>query len=265
MQTTSHFLETISRSPASRSRKTPLLFIHGMWHGAWCWDEFFLPFFADAGYHATALSLRGHAGSGGKIRGSRIADYVSDVEQIARTFDLHPVLIGHSMGGFITQKYLEKHDAPAAAILGSNPYFGLWRGFGRVLRRDPRIVVKAFLTWNLRPVVETPERTRWAFFSDDFPQDQLLKYHAQMNDECFRMFFDLLGLDLAHPQRVKTPLLVLGAQNDTVIAPRDVHDTARAYGGKAEIFPNMAHDMMLEAGWRSVAERILKWLDEKGI
>ena len=258
-------LETISRTPTSSTHSTPLLFIHGMWHGAWCWDETFLPFFADAGYRVTALSLRGHAGSEGKIRGSTIANYVSDVEQVARTFETPPILIGHSMGGFITQKYLETHNAPAGVLLASNPHYGLWPAFGRVLRRDPRIVLKAVFTWNMRPVVETPANARWGLFSADMPEERLLKYHAQMNDESFRMFLDLLGLNLAHPKRVKTPLLILGAEKDTVIAPRDVHDTARAYGLQAEIFPNMAHDMMLEAGWRSVAERILEWLKARGI
>jgi pimeloyl-ACP methyl ester carboxylesterase len=258
-------LETISRTPKTQTHPTPLLFIHGMWHGAWCWDETFLPFFADNGYRVTALSLRGHAGSDGKIRGSTIADYVADVEQVARTFETPPVLIGHSMGGFIVQKYLETHDAPAGVTLASNPHYGLWPALGRVLRRDPRIVIKAVFTWNMRPVVETPASARWGLFSADMPEEQLLKYHAQMNDESFRMFLDLLGLNLAHPKRVKTPLLILGAEKDTVIAPRDVHDTARAYGVKAEIFPNMAHDMMLEAGWKSVAERILAWLKERGI
>lgn len=261
-------LETISHSPAPKAsitHATPLLFIHGMWHGAWCWDEFFLPFFAEAGYHVTALSLRGHAGSEGRIRGSTIANYITDVEQVARTFKTHPVLIGHSMGGFIVQKYLETHDASAGVLLASNPHNGLWRAFGRVLAHDPRIVIKAFLTWNMRPVVETSAGTRWAFFSEDFPEDQLLKYHARMDEESFRMFLDLLGLNLADPKKVKTPLLILGAEKDTVIAPRDVHDTARTYGVKAEIFPNTAHDMMLEAGWKSVAERILIWLQERGI
>lgn len=257
-------IETLTRSPSTPTHATPLLFIHGMWHGAWCWDEHFLPFFAEHGYRAVALSLRGHAGSEGKIRGSRIADYVADVGQIAKTFET-PVLIGHSMGGFIVQKYLERRAAPAGVLLATNPPFGLWPAFGRVLRHDPRIVLKAVFTWNMRPVVETPARARWGLFSADMPEEQLLKNHAQMNDESFRMFLDLLGLDLAHPQKVKTPLLILGAEKDTVIAPRDVHDTARAYGVKAEIFPNMAHDMMLEKGWKSVADRILNWLKEKGI
>src|SRR5512145_2168550 len=105
-------LETITRTPKNRTHKTPLLFVHGMWHGAWCWDEFFLPFFADAGYHVTALSLRGHAGSEGKIAGSSIMDYVRDVEEVAKTLPTPPVLIGHSMGGFIVQKFLERNSAP---------------------------------------------------------------------------------------------------------------------------------------------------------
>ncbi len=84
-------LEVITQIPKEQKYKTSLLFVHGMWHGAWCWDEFFLPFFADAGYHVTALSLRGHAGSEGKIQGSSIMDYVRDVEEVARTLPTPPV------------------------------------------------------------------------------------------------------------------------------------------------------------------------------
>ena len=58
-------------------------------------------------------------------------------------------------------------------------------------------------------------------------------------------------------------MLVIGAEKDTVIFPKLVEDTARAYGTKAEIFPDMAHDVMLEAGWEQVAKRILEWLEEK--
>jgi pimeloyl-ACP methyl ester carboxylesterase len=35
-------LEIISKSPSSEPRPTPLLFVHGAWHGAWCWAEHFL-------------------------------------------------------------------------------------------------------------------------------------------------------------------------------------------------------------------------------
>jgi alpha-beta hydrolase superfamily lysophospholipase len=115
------------------------------------------------------------------------------------------------------------------------------------------------------PVVETPEAARWALVSKDIAEEKLLKYHAKLNDESFRMFIDLLGLTLANPKKIKTPLLILGAENDNAISPGQVHATAQAYGVQAEIFPNMAHDMMLEANWKSVAERILSWLKERSL
>jgi len=258
-------IETIARAPKNQTHKTPLLFVHGMWHGAWCWDEFFLPYFAEQGYHVTALSLRGHAGSEGKIFGSTIANYVSDVEQVAKTLDTPPVVIGHSMGGFLTQKYLERNEAPAAVLLASAPHFGLFPTFFRLIRQRPLIVLKALTQLRMRPVVETPEAARWALFSDDMPKKQLLKYYRKLDDESFRMFMDLLGLNLAHPKKIKTPLLILGAENDNAITPDQVHATARAYSAQAEIFPNMAHDMMLEKDWEAVAQRILGWLNERGM
>jgi len=258
-------IETITRKPVTQTHKTPLLFVHGMWHGAWCWDEYFLPFFAEHGFHVTALSLRGHGGSAGKIRGNTIANYVSDVEQVAKTFDTPPVVIGHSMGGFLTQKYLERNTAPAAVLLGSNPHFGLWPTFFRMARHSPLMVWKVLTQLRMRPVVETPEAARWALFSNDMPKKQLLKYYKKLDDESFRMFIDLLGLNLASPKKVKTPLLILGAENDNAITPNQVHATARAYGLQAEIFPNMAHDMMLEKDWESVTRRILVWLDGRSV
>jgi hypothetical protein len=44
-----------------------------------------------------------------------------------------------------------------------------------------------------------------------------------------------------------------------------VQATARAYGAEAHVFPAMAHDMMLEPGWQTVADRILAWLAERGL
>src|ERR1700756_2747040 len=54
-------LGVIDKGSCSDAHPVPLLFVHGGWHGAWCWDDHFLDFFAAAGYRAVALSLRGHA------------------------------------------------------------------------------------------------------------------------------------------------------------------------------------------------------------
>jgi pimeloyl-ACP methyl ester carboxylesterase len=53
-------IEVIDKGCVSESRPVPLHFVHAAWHAAWCWDEHFLSFFADKGYRALAVSLRGH-------------------------------------------------------------------------------------------------------------------------------------------------------------------------------------------------------------
>ena len=261
-------LEIITRKPDGKAKGTPLLFVHGKWHGAWCWDEHFLPYFASHGYDCTALSLRGHAGSEGHegLRWHSIADYVSDVEQVTGQFEKPPVIIAHSMGGYITQKYLESHhEHPAAVLLTPIPPFGLWPTTFNVLQEHPLVILKSLASLSLYPIVETPEVARWALFSDNFPTELLEIYHPKMQNESFRSYLDELGLNLVRIKRVKTSLLIIGAANDAVIKPWMIEQTAIKYGTTAEIFPDMAHDLMLEKGWEKVAQRILEWLDEKGL
>ena len=58
-------LEVTMRTPTGEPRPTPLLFVHGADPSTWVWVRHFLPFFADRGYEAHALSLRGHGASEG--------------------------------------------------------------------------------------------------------------------------------------------------------------------------------------------------------
>src|SRR5215469_18333706 len=98
-------VDMISRYPVERRHPTPLLFIHGMFHAAWCWDVHFLDYFAQHGYAAFAVDLRGHGNSAGRenLRWTRIADYVDDVASAVRQLPNPPILIGHSLGGFVVQ------------------------------------------------------------------------------------------------------------------------------------------------------------------
>ena len=46
------------------TQRSPIFFVHEAWHAAWCWENF-LPYFANRGYAAYAVSLRGHGTSEG--------------------------------------------------------------------------------------------------------------------------------------------------------------------------------------------------------
>jgi pimeloyl-ACP methyl ester carboxylesterase len=257
------YLERVTREPSAPSERSPVVFVHGAWHGAWCWAEHFLGFFAQRGYPAHAFDLRGHGGSegGSRLRWTRLADYVSDLAQVVGELDRPPVLVGHSTGGAVVQKYLERRPAVAAAVLlGSLPPAGALPATLRLAARHPLAVVKANMSLRLRHLVATPALARQAFFSEDIPADRFAKYFARLQEESYRVFLDMLALDRPRPDRVRTPMLVLGAERDTFFTRREVEATARAYAAAVAFFP-MAHNMMLEDGWEEVAGHIVGWLD----
>lgn len=257
-------LEVIARQPKKDTGSTPLLFVHGAWHGAWCWEHF-QSYFAERGYATYAVNLRGHGNSEGRDRlhWFRAADFVRDVaETVSRLFK-PPILIGHSLGGYIIQKYLERHSAPAAVLLATIPVRGNLKMFLRLASRNPWQTVKSHLTWNPYALIETQGMVRESFFSADMPDEILCRYFAQLQDESYLLGWDTV-LDLPRPKRVNLPpMLVLGAANDKLYSRDEIEKTARAYHTHAEFFPGMAHDMMLEKDWMKVAERILTWLREK--
>lgn len=260
-------LEVIDKGCVSEAHPVPLLFVHGAWHGAWCWDENFLGYFADQGYRALAVSFRGHGGSSTDkpLRSCSVEDYVEDVRSVADNLGVEPVVIGHSMGGLIVQKYLENRPAPAGVLMASIPPQGNYGSNLRWLRSHPWHAIKVAVTGRSLPYINTPELAREKFFSEETPEEQVLECAARLQEDSARVSIDCLMLNLPRPERVRTPLLVLGAEHDGAHTRKEVRATARAYGTEAEFFPGMGHNMMLEPGWESVAERIHGWLGGRGL
>jgi pimeloyl-ACP methyl ester carboxylesterase len=254
-------LNVVRREPRGTPHPTPLLFVHGAWHGAWCWEEHFLDFFAELGFRVAALDLRGHGSSParGRFRTRRLRHYVSDVAEVAATFDTPPVVVGHSMGGMVVQKYLERHSAPAAVLLASGPPRGFIGVTLRVLRQHPLTFLRMNATWSLYPLVAHHEEARALLFSDRMDDVTALGYTARLQDEAYLAFLDVLLLDLPRPKRVSTPVLVLGGTLDAIFPPAEVHATAKAYGTTAVMFDG-AHDLMLEPVWPEVATAISEWV-----
>jgi pimeloyl-ACP methyl ester carboxylesterase len=255
-------LEVLDKGSCSEAHPVPLLFVHGGWHGAWCWDDHFLDFFADAGYRAVAVSLRGHCTSPTRkpLRSCSITDYIDDVRATADNLGGRPVLIGHSLGGFVVQRYLENHAAPAAVLVGSVPPQGVLGLALRVWRRHPWISVRAFAGGTLLEFINTPTLTRDYLFSPHTPQTIVESCMERAGAESIRASAIDPMFRRVKTGRVITPMLVLGAEHDGFVSMGDVRATARAYRTEPEFFLGMGHNMMLEPGWADVAGRIHEWL-----
>jgi pimeloyl-ACP methyl ester carboxylesterase len=257
-------LEVIDKGSCSEAHPVPLLFVHGAWHAAWCWDEHFLDYFADKGYRALAVSLRGHGKSPApkRMQTCSVADFVSDVDSVASSLPTRPVLIGHSMGGFVVQKYLEAHDAPAGVLVASMPARGVGGFLLRGMKRHPWHAIRGTITRRSLRGYNTPKLAREYFYSPHTPESDVVRYAARLEEEFVgRATRDMALLALPKPERVTTPLLVLGAECDGCFTQQEILATARAYRTEAEIFPNMGHNMMVGPGWEPVAQRIHLWLE----
>ena len=254
-------LEVISKFPDRSSHHPPLVLIHGAWHGAWCWKGNFLDYFAANGWDVHAISLRGHGNSEGKnkLRCWSIADYVADVDQFVKTLDLPPILVGHSMGGFVTQKYLENHSVAGAVLLASVPPSGTLKFYIRIIRKYPLIGLKMLLLMSAYPLVKNPIHAKEWFFSAEISDEALATHHAQLQDESLRASLDMLAFDLPRPSMVTSPVAVVGGERDAIFSVAEVEETARAYGVEPKIFANTAHNMMCEPNWQDVAAWITLW------
>ncbi len=254
-------LEIIEARPRSGGTGRPLLFLHGAFAGAWCWSKHFLPYFAEQGFRACALSLRGHGGSPGRdhLDWLSISDYVHDLEEAVETVGGDPVLVGHSMGGFVVQKYLERNSAAGVVLMASVPPQGLLAASLTLAFSNPGLFADVnSMMHRGRASLATMQH---ALFASPVPLEELQAYYRLMQPESQRAMWDMTFFDLPHLRRERCPqMLVLGAERDILVPPSQAEQAAHAYGVEAEIFAGMAHVMMLEADWQKVADRIIEWV-----
>ncbi|MCQ3932968.1 MAG: alpha/beta hydrolase [Chloroflexi bacterium] len=260
-------LEILSQKPAATPHPAAILFVHGAWHSAAGWQKTAMPYFAQKGYQTYALSLRGHGKSEGKVQWCSTKNYVADVRQAATQIEAetgqHPILIGHSMGGYITQKYLEKYQAPAGVLMASLPTSGLIGFTLRYSRRHPLTMLIHSLTMDAYRIIQNFEDARELLFTNAVPEAQAREFWAELGQESYRIELEML-LNLPHPAKVKTPLLVIGADQDHFFSLNEMRRTARAYHTEAVFFPG-GHNLMIEPGWEKVADHIISWLHERDL
>ena len=75
-------------------------------------------------------------------------------------------------------------------------------------------------------------------------------------------FLDMLFTRVPKSSFEDLPILVIGGENDKITSQNDIKQTAKYLNAKdVKVFANMAHDMMLESEWQSVADFIIAWLN----
>lgn len=251
--------------PAAPARPS-LVFVHGAYVGAWCWAEHFLPWFGALGYPASALSLRGHGASGGRERLHEFGldDYADDLAALLADLAGPAVLIGHSMGATVVQKYLERGTARAAVFLCPVPPAGLLpASFALAMTRPLLFAEINAMAMGGRP---SASALRSALFAGPVTDQALALHGARMQAESRRALMDLSGWGLPRRARMNLPAsLVLAAAEDVLIPCAQVEAAARHLDAAFAVLPRLGHVLMLDAEWQQAAQAVHDWLLQGGL
>ncbi|MFI5254002.1 MAG: alpha/beta hydrolase [Candidatus Limnocylindrales bacterium] len=138
--------------PERRSRRRPLLMIHGELGGSWVWHRY-QEYFAQRGWEAHAVNLRGHYWSDtADYETLGFETYLGDVEAALERLGGNVVLVGHGLGGLLALKAAEGRPV-AGLVLVSPALPGDLRPVARVhqLRTVPPIFRRDFIGWSGLP------------------------------------------------------------------------------------------------------------------
>ena len=85
---------------------TTYVFVHGAWHGAWCWRKV-ASLLEGAGHKAITLDLPGHGEDDTPIAQVTFDAYYNKVREIVEAQPEPVILVGHSMGGRVVTQVAE--------------------------------------------------------------------------------------------------------------------------------------------------------------
>ena len=240
--------------------------MHGGYADAWCWEPYFLPWFAAQGWPAHALSLRGHGASRGAdaLFVAGLDDYVADVEHVASQLDSAPVLIGHSMGAAVLERMMATRPVRGAVLMAPVPPMGLLPVAARLAATHPNYASHMVGLDPSRLSHDLLKALRPFYFSRDVDPRILREAIGHLNQESPRVLFDLsMRLHWIEPQAT-SPVFVMGAAADQIATPADVEATAQPpwrevpdparHGSHADAGARMAHG---RAGDRRLGRRAI--------
>ena len=242
----------------------PLLFVHGICHGAWCWEEHYTSFFSGHGFDTRALDLRGHGARGlAGLDEATLEDYAADVVAAASALPSPPIVVGHSMGGAVTQLVLrDRPDVLAGAVLlASMPPT---RPTAREMLRIQRSFVGGLALQRLvkGKRLSVSEVRRLPFFGGRIGLVEAERYGTLLQAESQSAIRGLLKLALPRPV-TEVPVLVLGSRQDRIFGAATVRRTAAHFGVEPVVLDAGCHDLMLDPSWEESALRILAWLKDR--
>jgi pimeloyl-ACP methyl ester carboxylesterase len=262
---------------ANASRRTPVVFIHGLWLLPSSWDRWASVFEA-VGYTAltpgwpddpeTVEEAKAHPEVFAHKTVKQVADHFA---ALIGQLTTKPAVIGHSFGGLITQIIAGRGQAAASVAIDPAPFRGVLplpisslKSAAPVLgnpanrNRAVPLTYEQFRFAFANAVSEDEAKELYETFAVPTPGAPLFQAaSANLNP------WTEAKVDTKNPER--GPLLILDGENDNTV-PWAVANAAykrqQRNEGVTEIvkIPNRGHALTIDSGWREVADTALDFV-----
>jgi pimeloyl-ACP methyl ester carboxylesterase len=289
--------QVLSSSPTIPTQQPTLAFIHGSFHAAWCWTEYYFPYFVERGYPVAALSLRGTGGTfaGAGVKKVKIDDHAKDIQSFLEQLpnivysNVKPILISHSFGGLAVMKHLEINQNAANDLCGivtmcSVPPSGNAAMTVRYVQRSLVDAWKITSGFAMKKAIQDEGLCRDLFFGgqvggdgkkDDFgiSSQDIERYQTYFERDTEAMI-DLADLALRLPSKramdgrapyldTFPPCMVVGASRDFIVDLVALEETTTYFGLDYPLILDSPHDVMLGRNWKNGAEAIHRFVQDK--
>ena len=232
---------------------TPVVFLHG-YTDSWCSFETVLQQLPDS-IHAFALTQRGHGDTDRPAEGYGIADFVKDLVEFISIVGIGPcILVGHSMGSFIAQRFAIDFPelAQGVVLLGSSDRMAgnpAWLEFKEAALTLSDPIDPAF-------VREFQESTLAKPVPDAFLEtiiNESLKVPASIWQKCWQALSEVDYSDELN--QIQGPALIVWGDHDELFSRDEQYAlTERIPNSQISIYPDAGHGLHWEYPERFAAD-----------
>jgi pimeloyl-ACP methyl ester carboxylesterase len=205
-----------------------------------------------------------------------VEHFAGIIAGIIAGLEAKPILIGHSFGGMIAQKLLGQDLAVAAIAIDAAQIKGVLPLPLSALRATLPVFKNP--ANKHRAVSLTAEQFRFAFGNAISEQESLELFERWAIPAPGKPLFEAAAANFNphSPAKVATgndgrgPLLLMTGGRDHTVPEAVTRATLKQYRHSDAVtdlqeFPDRAHSLTIDSGWREIADASLAWLAKQGL
>jgi non-heme chloroperoxidase len=260
--------------------KKTIVFIHGLWIHASSWQPW-MDLFKQHGYQTLnpgwpgdSATVAGCRADPRPIANRGVTEIAGHIAKEIVSLSEAPIVIGHSFGGLIAQVLLGRGLAAGCIAIDPAPMKGVWQLPLSALRASLPVLSNPF---NFKKAVSlTYSQFRYGF-ANAVPESEAIELYDHWTIPApARPLFQAATASFAGSEtKVNTgnttrgPLLITGGEKDNIAPPVLGKASLEKYNASLvndyKLFEGRGHSLIVDHGWKEVAEYSLTWLNKNGL